>query len=143
MAAAAQKRLSKYGNRAKVVCMDAMDFEVPDSGFDYAYTNLALHNLPSENKKQLLTRLRSAGCNVVWGDLIKREFPTIERRLFNGRLLAAARAGAENELVLETWKKEARDYPLTIAETLELCHGIFRCADNMWTYGGFAVFMMK
>ncbi len=113
-------------DRVQVVTAKAQDFSF-DKTYDAAFSNLVLHNIPHDEKGDVLVAIRDSlenGAPFIWGDLIR--YDRLQQELLVGYMHARAfLKGAHTDLVLESWKKERHeDAKLTIDETLDLCRKV-------------------
>jgi trans-aconitate methyltransferase len=146
MVAEARRRHGSHANRIETVQTDILDF-APHGSFDAIFSNLVLHNLPSDAKRRLLAKLKgwlNPGGAFIWGDLIRHPDDRVQERLVDYRKNFAREAGCPAELVELNFNKEGKeDYPLTVEATLAeaRCAG-FEAADPIWVHGTFAVFCL-
>lgn len=147
MARTSRLNLAQYGDRANVVNMSVLDFE-PERQYDSILSNLALHNIPYDQKEGLIKNVRgwlSPKGVFVWSDLIKYANGQIQQRIVNERLRFAMERGASEEFARENFEKEGKhDYPLTTDETLGLLRKVgFEQPENVWLHEAFAIFYAR
>ncbi len=140
-------RLRRFGDRATVICQPIEEFTF-DTRYDAIISILALHNLASENKLEVLNRMLAhleSEAPFIWADLIRHTDPGIHRHLMEIRRKHAERHGASFEFIEENFRKEdERDSKLTIPETLQLCTQVgFENIDVIWAAGTVGVFHMS
>jgi SAM-dependent methyltransferase len=148
MVKACKRTLGKYGERAKVVTATAQDFSY-DEKYDAAFSNLALHNIPSDEKQRVVSKIRGSlkdGAPFIWSDLIN--YGGLTQELLVGyRHVLAFLKGASFGFVLEDLRKErTQDSKLSVEETIVLCEQVgFRNPRLIWqTHQGTAgIFYME
>jgi len=147
MSAEARRLNDCSGDRIEFVHQDIVDF-VPHCAFDAIFSNLVLHNIPLDERRPLLERLREwlepGGC-FVWSDLIRHADERVQTHFVEYRKAFALAAGCPSELVEQNFEKEAReDQPLTIEQMLEEAgRAGFRQATPVWTHDTFAVLWLS
>lgn len=133
MASAARDRAARLESRLEVLELDVLDLEpgdanLPDESFDVVHSNFVLHNLPGPRKRRAVEtahRLLTPGGRLVWGDLIRFEDPRLQQAQVERRVRHARATGCPEELIEWNFRKEAQeDFPLTAAETLDLCREV-------------------
>jgi ubiquinone/menaquinone biosynthesis C-methylase UbiE len=103
MIALAQKRLEKYGERARVFVGDAEAMDLPDAGFDAVVDYGVIHHIPQWQKalKEIARVLKPGGTFYV-EDLLKRLISTWPAPLFFDHPQATQFYGREFRSALES-----------------------------------------
>jgi tRNA (cmo5U34)-methyltransferase len=146
MAAEARRRLAEQGERVEIFRTDIVDF-VPPAPFDAIISNLVLHNVPFDDKRRLLERLRNwlepGGC-FIWGEMILHLNERLQAHFVEYRNRFALDRGCSADLVEWNVSKEAEvDYPLTLEQTLEECRKAgFSLPAVVWAHDVFAIFLL-
>lgn len=144
MLAQARERLAPFGERAQVVEGDIAAY-APGRPFDVVLSNLVLHNLPPDAKRETLRAirgwLRPAGV-FIWGDMIVHSDAALQQHFVRQRAEHALAAGCPSDFVDWNFEKESRlDHPWTTARTLEeLTETGFDNPEVVWAHDAFAIF---
>ena len=144
MARTSRLNLKQFGNRAKIVNKDILDFEADDR-YDAIFSNIALHNIPYGKKKLLIKNIKKwlNYCGIfIWSDLIKYSDDIVQNKIIAQRLKNALKKGATKKFAEENFEKEGKfDYPLGVNQTLNLLKETgFSKSEIVWLYGAFAIF---
>jgi len=142
----ARKRLGQYGeDKLKIVCSDILEYE-PDKKYDAIFSNLAIHNLPLEDKKIVLRKVRDwlkpEGV-FIWGDFMDWGDTEVSKYFMEYRRQKVLESGASEQFVDEVFKKEAQDYRLTVVETVDLLREAEFEPEVLWAYSFLSIFRAK
>ncbi len=143
MVAKATRALEPYGERASVAHANLAGFAADDP-FDVVCSNLALHNVPYDQKPSVLAAIRrclSSPGVFVWGDFIRHDDITLQEHTVRMRMAFAREHGCPKRLIEWTFRKEANDdAPLTVHETLDgLSAAGFESAAPVWMHDAFLI----
>ncbi len=147
MVVEARRLLGASGDRTTVIHQDFMDF-ASEERFDVVISNLVLHNIPLEAKKEALLKvhgLLQPGGAFIWGDLVRHSDEAIQEHYVAYRKAFARAAGCTRELIERNFGKEgAEDHPLTIGATFEEAQWCgFRPVSCVWAHDTFAIFLLR
>jgi cyclopropane fatty-acyl-phospholipid synthase-like methyltransferase len=147
MAKASQEKLKKYSKKANIINQDISTFK-PTEKYDAVFSNIVIHNLPLDKKKELIKRVKTwlkPDGIFIWGDLIKYKDKKTQEKFIKYRWKLALERGATEEFAKENFKKEEKhDHPLTIEETSDLLReNSFKNVKNILTQDTFTVFYCK
>ncbi|UCF18594.1 MAG: class I SAM-dependent methyltransferase [Gemmatimonadota bacterium] len=147
MVVEARRLLSAYGARATVIHQDFMDF-TSDAPYDAVISNLVIHNLPLQIKRESLLKLHALlkpGGAFVWGDLVRHPDGVVQEHYVAYRKAFARAAGCPLELIERNFhKEENQDHPLTAGETLEEARAVgFEPVSCVWAHDTFALFLLR
>jgi tRNA (cmo5U34)-methyltransferase len=140
----ARERLAAYGKHVDVIQGDVSAIP-PERTFDAGFSNLVLHNLPPDAKRETLRAirgwLRPAGV-FIWGDMIVHPDAALQQHFARQRAEHALAAGCPGDFVDWNFEKESRlDHPWTTARTLEeLTETGFDNPEVVWAHDAFAIF---
>jgi phospholipid N-methyltransferase len=148
MVRATETFLRKYESRVHIVNDRVQDFRFNET-YDCAFSNLVLHNIPHNEKGDVLVEIRNSledGAPFIWGDLIR--YNSLKQKLLVGyRHALAFQKGSSFNLVLKDWRKERHDdTKLSLEETISLCKRVgFQKPRLVWkkTRGTTGVFYMR
>ncbi len=140
----ARTRLAPYGTRASVVQGDIAGY-TPEHGFDAVFSNLMLHNLLPNTRRETLGAMRhwlNPGGVFIWGDMIVHPDPAVQRHFTRQRAEHALAAGCPQDFLDWNFEKESTlDHPWTTAQTLEeLTAAGFERPEVVWAHDAFAIF---
>ena len=142
-----QKNLDLHYGRIQLLHQDIVE-SAPTEKYDAIFSNLVLHNIPYDEKKTLLKRLRhwlTPGGIFIWGDMIRFLDSEIQEYFVQIRLGIALAHEVTKELAHQNFEKELHhDYPLTIKETFQLGQDAgFSAVENIWVHDTFSIFLMR
>ena len=142
-----QRTLDLHYGRIRLLHQDIVEFE-PNEKYDAIFSNLVLHNVPYDEKKALLKKLRRwlrPGGIFIWGDMIRFEDSEVQEYFVQIRLGIALEHGVTKELIHQNFEKERHhDYPLTIKETFQLGQEAgFSAVESIWVHDTFSIFLMR
>ena len=132
-------------DRCSVIHGDILEFE-PSVALDGIYSNLVLHNIPSEGKRRLLASLCTwlePGGVFIWGDLIRYTEPDVQAHFVAQRVAYAQASGCDDQFVqLSFLKEKEEDYPWTVLEMLaETKRAGFPEPQCVWCHDTFAIIL--
>jgi tRNA (cmo5U34)-methyltransferase len=140
----ARTLLAPHGTRASVVRHDIAGYS-PGRSFDAVFSNLVLHNLPPDTRRETLGAIRrwlEPGGVFIWGEMIVHPDPAVQQHFARQRAEHALAAGCPQDFVDWNFEKESTlDHPWTTAQTLEeLAAAGFDNPEVVWAHDAFAVF---
>ncbi len=141
----ARTLLAPHGTRVTVVRHDIAGY-APERSFDAVFSNLVLHNLPPDTRRETLGAIRRwlnpGGGVFIWGEMIMHPDPAVQQHFARQRAEHALAAGCAQDFVDWNFEKESRqDHPWTAAQTLEeLAAAGFENPEVVWAHDAFAVF---
>jgi trans-aconitate methyltransferase len=143
----ARELLATHGTRAAVVQHDVATY-APERSFDAVFSNLVLHNVPPDTRRETLAAIRrwlNPDGVFIWGDMIVHPDPTVQQHFVRHRAEHALAAGCPQDFVEWNFEKEStQDHPWTTAQTLEeLAAAGFENPEVVWAHDAFAVFFVR
>jgi tRNA (cmo5U34)-methyltransferase len=140
----ARTLLAPHGTRATVVRHDIASYS-PGRSFDAVFSNLVLHNLPPDMRRETLDAIRrwlEPGGVFIWGEMILHPDPAVQQHFARQRAEHALAAGCPQDFVDWNFEKESTlDHPWITARTLEeLTAAGFDNPEVVWAHDAFAVF---
>lgn len=146
MLAEAERKLETFGNRADIVQGTFPDdYPTATDEFDLAISSLAVHHLPSDEKRRLFDSLADALVPGGWfvnGDVIRFDAPHLET-LGSAMIENWVRSkGWEEEEFMNRWQaSDEYDEPDTLTDQLLwLREAGFESVTSVWQYYNFAVY---
>lgn len=118
--------------------ISAVNFKADPNSFDAVLSNLVIHNIPVEEKEQLLKNiycwLKYDGI-FVWTDLVCFSDPVELERCFGERKKIAISMGATEEFAEENFKKEREeDHMITVEQMTEMLREAgFQKIEILWS----------
>lgn len=141
MADTAREGLVSYQG-AEVICEDALHYN-PTQKYDFIFSNLAIHNLPYDDKVKLLSKIKSwlkPNGVFVWGDFMDWHDKQVGKHFMDYRREKVLESGVDKEYADEIFAKEEKDHRLTVPETIDILRSVgFHNPDVMWTYKFLAI----
>jgi tRNA (cmo5U34)-methyltransferase len=141
MADVSRERLAGYQG-IDVICDDVLHYNATQK-FDTIFSNLAIHNLPHDDKEKLLSRikgwLKPKGV-FLWGDFMDWHDKKVGQHFMDYRRSKVMESGVDKEFAEDIFAKEEKDYRLTVSETIDMLRDAgFHNPDVMWTYKFLAI----
>ncbi|MGD2217039.1 MAG: class I SAM-dependent methyltransferase [Gemmatimonadales bacterium] len=139
----AQANLEPAADRVRLVHQDIVDFE-PRERYDAVFTNLVLHNIAPHDRRRVLEKLYDwlePGGTFVWGEYIRHPDDLVHQYFIEYRKTFAGAAGCSEELVRQSFEKEATDdHPPSVEDMLNEGRAAgFSHAFPVWAHDTFAV----